>query len=104
MDMVTEKNSDVEHDFFNDPLRLKSDGGWLKVSLQVAVASEPCLAFICRFSTILLGAWRPGCCVMGKFTCFPLMAGGQGHLHRRSAALLPRPLPEEVCQTRGASV
>lgn len=31
VDMVTEKNSDVAHDFFNDPLRLKSDGTWLKV-------------------------------------------------------------------------
>ena len=30
--MVTEKNSDVIHDFFNDPLRLQSDGVWLKVS------------------------------------------------------------------------
>ncbi len=29
--MVTEKNSDVQHDFFNDPLRLQSDGIWLKV-------------------------------------------------------------------------
>ena len=60
MDMVTEKNNNVEHDFFNDPLRLKSDGAWLKVSLQVAFASEPCLAFISRFSTVLLGAWSPG--------------------------------------------
>ena len=31
MDMVTEKNRDVVHDFFNDPLRLLSDGVWLKV-------------------------------------------------------------------------
>jgi di/tripeptidase len=31
VDMVTEKNSDVVHDFFNDPLRLLSDGVWLKV-------------------------------------------------------------------------
>lgn len=30
VDMVTEKNSDVVHDFFNDPLRLRSDGTWLK--------------------------------------------------------------------------
>lgn len=31
VDMVTEKNNDVNHDFFNDPLRLRSDGSWLKV-------------------------------------------------------------------------
>lgn len=31
VDMVTEKNNDVNHDFFNDPLRLQSDGIWLKV-------------------------------------------------------------------------
>ncbi|EIE18888.1 aminoacyl-histidine dipeptidase [Coccomyxa subellipsoidea C-169] len=30
VDMVTEKNSDIVHDFFNDPLRLQSDGAWLK--------------------------------------------------------------------------
>ncbi|BDA48997.1 Cytosol non-specific dipeptidase [Coccomyxa sp. Obi] len=30
VDMVTEKNSDIIHDFFNDPLRLQSDGIWLK--------------------------------------------------------------------------
>ena len=33
VDMVTEKNNDVNHDFFNDPLRLRSDGSWLKVQL-----------------------------------------------------------------------
>ena len=59
MDMVTEKNNDVKHDFFNDPLRLKSDGAWLKVSLQAAFDSGLCLAFISRLSTILLGAWSP---------------------------------------------
>lgn len=32
VDMVTEKNNGVNHDFFNDPLRLKSDGTWLKVT------------------------------------------------------------------------
>ncbi len=32
--MVTEKNSDIVHDFFNDPLRLQSDGAWLKVQFQ----------------------------------------------------------------------
>ena len=31
VDMVTEKNNNVDHDFFNDPLRLQSDGSWLKV-------------------------------------------------------------------------
>ena len=29
--MVTEKNNDVDHDFYKDPLRLQSDGTWLKV-------------------------------------------------------------------------
>ena len=31
VDMVTEKNNDVDHDFYKDPLRLQSDGTWLKV-------------------------------------------------------------------------
>lgn len=31
VDMVTEKNNDVNHDFFTDPLQLQSDGNWLKV-------------------------------------------------------------------------
>lgn len=30
IDMVCEKNEDVQHDFFNDPLKLKRDGDWLK--------------------------------------------------------------------------
>lgn len=28
--MVTEKNSDVIHDFFKDPIRLRLEGGWIK--------------------------------------------------------------------------
>ena len=35
VDMVTEKNSDVVHDFFKDPLRLCSDGTWLKARFCV---------------------------------------------------------------------
>lgn len=30
--MVTEKNNDVAHDFFSDPLTLKRDGNWLKAT------------------------------------------------------------------------
>ncbi len=30
MDMVCEKNSDVEFDFDNEPIRVKIDGGWVK--------------------------------------------------------------------------
>jgi len=30
IDMVTEKNSDVIHDFFKDPIRLRLEGGWIK--------------------------------------------------------------------------
>ncbi|MBE6182425.1 MAG: aminoacyl-histidine dipeptidase [Rikenellaceae bacterium] len=30
MDMVCEKNSDVEFDFDNEPIRVKVDGGWVK--------------------------------------------------------------------------
>ncbi|MDE5906435.1 MAG: M20/M25/M40 family metallo-hydrolase, partial [Alistipes sp.] len=30
MDMVCEKNSDVEFDFENDPIRTRIDGGWVK--------------------------------------------------------------------------
>ena len=30
LDMVTEKNADVSHDFFKDPLRLQLAGEWLK--------------------------------------------------------------------------
>ena len=29
--MVTEKNADVQHDFFKDPLKLQRNGDWLKV-------------------------------------------------------------------------
>jgi dipeptidase D len=29
MDMVGEKNSDVDHDFFKDPISVELDGGWL---------------------------------------------------------------------------
>ena len=29
MDMVCEKNSDVDHDFLKDPLKLELDGDWL---------------------------------------------------------------------------
>ncbi|CAK0786449.1 hypothetical protein CVIRNUC_009662 [Coccomyxa viridis] len=32
VDMVTEKNNDVEHDFFKDPLCLQLDGTWLKAN------------------------------------------------------------------------
>ena len=28
--MVTEKNNDVQHDFFKDPIRLRLDNGWIK--------------------------------------------------------------------------
>ena len=31
VDMVTEKNADVQHDFFKDPLKLQRKGDWLKV-------------------------------------------------------------------------
>ena len=45
VDMVTEKNSDVVHDFFNDPLRLQSDGVWLKVPVLLhALYGVPALA------------------------------------------------------------
>ena len=30
MDMVCEKNSDVEFDFDNDPIRTRIDGGWVR--------------------------------------------------------------------------
>lgn len=29
--MVCEKNNDVQHDFYKDPLRLVRKGDWLKV-------------------------------------------------------------------------
>ncbi len=32
IDMVCEKNSDVEHDFFNDPIKTIVDGEWLKAN------------------------------------------------------------------------
>ena len=53
LDMVCEKNSDSEHDFFNDPLKLKTDGEWVTaegttlgadngvaIALALAVAQE----------------------------------------------------------------
>ena len=54
VDMVTEKNSDVVHDFFTDPLRLRSDGTWLKArscscgSFKTQIA-EPNRAGHCTF-------------------------------------------------------
>ena len=30
MDMVCEKNSDVEFDFDRDPIRTRIDGGWVR--------------------------------------------------------------------------
>lgn len=33
--MVTEKNSDVQHDFFTDGIRLKLEGDWLKVTYRI---------------------------------------------------------------------
>ena len=30
MDMVAEKNGDVEHDFLKDPIRTYIDGEWVK--------------------------------------------------------------------------
>ncbi|MGQ9801568.1 MAG: aminoacyl-histidine dipeptidase [Candidatus Saccharicenans sp.] len=32
LDMVCEKNSDVSHDFFKDPIRARIDGDWVKAS------------------------------------------------------------------------
>lgn len=34
IDMVTEKNNEVEHDFFKDGIRLQRNGDWLKVRLD----------------------------------------------------------------------
>lgn len=32
IDMVTEKDADVQHDFFKDPIKLQQQGEWLSVS------------------------------------------------------------------------
>ena len=37
IDMVTEKNKEVQHDFFKDGIRLKRDGDWLKVRARSAL-------------------------------------------------------------------
>ena len=34
VDMVTEKNSDVQHDFHKDALKLVQKGNWLKVRIR----------------------------------------------------------------------
>ena len=39
IDMVCEKNNDVQHDFHKDPLKLMKKGDWLKVS---ALLQYPC--------------------------------------------------------------
>lgn len=54
MDMVCEKNSDIEHDFMTDPIEIKIDGDWVKavgttlgadngigVAAAMAVADDP---------------------------------------------------------------
>lgn len=53
LDMVCEKDNDIEHDFFNDPLKLQTDGEWVTatgttlgadngvaIALALAVAEE----------------------------------------------------------------
>ncbi len=43
IDMVCEKNNDVQHDFHKDPLKLIKKGDWLKVpftSLQLQLSAE----------------------------------------------------------------
>ena len=48
--MVTEKNSDVQHDFFKDGICLKREGDWLKVSLILKaylLLNIQCLASAC---------------------------------------------------------
>ena len=42
IDMVCEKNNDVQHDFFKDALKLVKRGEWLKVSSQRVTASSYC--------------------------------------------------------------
>lgn len=42
VDMVTEKNSDVNHDFHKDALKLVRNGDWLKVSVLL-LTSNCCL-------------------------------------------------------------
>lgn len=49
VDMVTEKNSDVVHDFFNDPLRLQSDGAWLKVCSQVDILQHSLSLYLNKY-------------------------------------------------------
>ena len=43
MDMVCEKNSDVEFDFDNDPIRTHIDGGWVSPRLGAARARRGAL-------------------------------------------------------------
>ena len=42
IDMVCEKNSDVQHDFFKDALKLVKKGEWLKVSSQHITVFSHC--------------------------------------------------------------
>ncbi len=39
VDMVTEKNSDIIHDFHKDALKLVRNGDWLKVSSQARLVT-----------------------------------------------------------------
>ena len=41
IDMVCEKNSDVEHDFLNDPIETYVDGEWLKAKGTTLGADNP---------------------------------------------------------------
>jgi di/tripeptidase len=41
IDMVTEKNNDVQHDFFRDPIRLRLDDGWIKAEGTTLGAGDP---------------------------------------------------------------
>lgn len=82
VDMVTEKNNDVNHDFFNDPLRLRSDGSWLKVT-----------QYSCN-TPAALSAWHQAA---------PARASGQLYAAARSIphrCNLKAPFQEEFCRCR----
>ena len=43
IDMVCEKNNDVQHDFHKDALKLVKKGDWLKVHLHSPIANADVL-------------------------------------------------------------
>ena len=58
VDMVCEKNNDVEHDFLTDPIQTYVDGEWLRARGTTLGADNGIGMAAARKICLLLSAWR----------------------------------------------